>query len=141
MESYWPTIAKNPTGTKATDEFALAIQDVPNFFSQTLKSVEWENARLAGKGTKEEVLELRQQEGKDIFVGSPSLIAALTNLNLFDEYQLCIHPVIIGHGLPLFKSISQRIVLKLIKTKIFASSGSTILYYEPTKRMAFETIA
>ncbi|HEY5748592.1 MAG TPA: dihydrofolate reductase family protein [Chryseolinea sp.] len=134
MEGYWPTVVKKPTGTKATDEFAVAIQDIPKIvFSRTLKNVGWENAKLAESGLKEEVLELKQQAGKDILVGSPSLIAALAKLDLFDEYQLCVHPVIAGSGLPLFRNISERIVLKLVKSKAFKSSGSMTLYYEPAK--------
>lgn len=140
MESYWPTVVKNPTGNKAIDKFAVAIQDISKIvFSHTLKNVDpiaigWENARLARRGIKEEVLELRQQAGKDILVGSPSLIVALTKLNLIDEYQLCVHPVIAGNGLPLFKNVNERIILKLVKTKTFSASGSMTLYYEPTKK-------
>ena len=52
-------------------------------------------------------------------------------LNLIDEYQLCIHPVIAGTGLPLFENIKDRTVLKLIKTKTF-SGGAVTLYYEHT---------
>jgi dihydrofolate reductase len=131
MESYWPTVVKNPTGNKTTDEFALAIQDISKIvFSHTLKNVGWENAQLAKRGIKEEVSELKQQAGKEILVGSPSLILALTKLNLIDEYQLCVHPVIAGNGLPLFKNISERIVLKLVKTKTFRSSSSVVLYYD-----------
>jgi dihydrofolate reductase len=52
-------------------------------------------------------------------------------LNLIDEYQLCVHPVVVGSGLPLFENINDRIILKLIKTKIF-SGGAITLYYEPT---------
>jgi len=39
-----------------------------------------------------------QQAGKDILAGSPGLIVALTQLGLIDEYQLCVHPVIVGSG-------------------------------------------
>ncbi len=74
---------------------------------------------------------IRQQSGKDVLVCSPSLIVALTKLNLIDQYQLCVHPVIAGSGLPLFKNMSQKIVLKLIKTRMF-SGGAVILYYERT---------
>ena len=137
MESYWPTVVKNPTGNKPTDEFAVLIDNISKIvFSHTLKNVEWKNAKLAKAGIKEEVLELKQSRNggsKDIFVGSPGLIAALTKLNLIDEYQLCVHPVIVGNGLPLFKSITDRIILKLLKTKTFGS-GQIILYYEPIKK-------
>lgn len=132
MESYWPAVVKDPTGNRTTDEFATAIEEIQKIiFSHTLKNPGWENATVARRGLEEEVLELRRQAGKDVLVGSPSLIVALTKLNLIDEYQLCVHPVIVGNGLPLFKNINERIVLKLIKTKNIGSSGSITLYYEP----------
>jgi dihydrofolate reductase len=134
LMEYWRTVVKNPTGNKSMDEFAVTMDNTPKIvFSRTLQNIEWKTARLAKKDIKEEVLELRQHASKDVFVGSPGLIVALTNLNLIDEYQLCVHPVIIGKGLPLFKTINDRTILKLLKTKIF-NSGSIVLYYEPTNK-------
>ena len=134
MESYWPSVVKNPTGNKPTDEFAVLIDNISKLvFSQTLKTVGWKNARLATRGIKDEILELKQQDGKDIFVGSPGLIVASMQLDLIDEYQLCVHPVIAGKGLPLFKNINERKTLKLIKTKTLRS-GQITLYYQPTNK-------
>jgi len=134
MESYWPTVVKNPTGKKSMDDFAMIVEDLPKIvFSRTLNTVDWKNAKLAKGDVKEAVLKLKQQYSKDILVGSRSLIVALTNLSLVDEYQLCIHPVIIGKGLPLFDKVTDRTVLKLVKTKSFGS-GAMTLYYEPTKK-------
>lgn len=131
LMEFWPTILKNPTGNKATDEFAVAMDNITKIvFSSTLKTVEWKTARLAKRGIKEEVLALKQQPGKDIIVGSPGLIVACANLNLIDEYQLSIHPTIAGKGLILFKNIRDRIDLKLLKTKIFGC-GAVTFYYEP----------
>src|SRR4051794_11399276 len=82
LMEYWQTVVKNPTGNKSTDEFAVTIDNIPKIvFSHTLKNVEWESAKLANEDIEEEVLELKQQAGKDILVGSPSLIVALTKLN------------------------------------------------------------
>jgi dihydrofolate reductase len=67
-------------------------------------------------------------------VGSPSLIVALTQLGLIDEYQLAVHPVILGSGLPLFKNIRNRIDLKFLQTKTFGS-GAVILYYKPADKL------
>ena len=134
MESYWPTVVKNPTGNKPTDEFAILIDNIPKIvFSRTLKNVDWKNVKLAKGGIKEKVLELKQQAGKSILAGSRSLIVTLMNLNLIDEFQLCVQPIILGNGLRLFKNINDRINLKLVNTKIFGS-GSITLYYEPTKK-------
>ena len=132
LMEYWQTVVKNPTGNKTMDEFALVIDKIPKIvFSHTLKHVEWESAKLTNRDLEEEILEHKQQSGKDILVGSPSLIVALTQLGLIDEYQLCVHPVIVGNGLPLFKNINDKTILKLLKTKSF-SSGAIVLYYEPS---------
>jgi dihydrofolate reductase len=130
MESYWPTVVKNPTGNKPMDEFAVLIDNISKIvFSRTLKNVDWKNTQLKKEVIKEEVLELKQQAGKNILVGSPSLIVALADLDLIDEYQLSVQPTVLGSGLPLFKNIKDRINLKLLKTKTFGC-GAVTLYYE-----------
>jgi dihydrofolate reductase len=134
MEDYWPTMVKNPSGDKLDDEFAVLIDNISKIvFSHTLQKVNWKNSILKKELIKEEVLNLKQQAGKNILVGSPSLIAAFTQLGLIDEFQLFVHPVILGSGLPLFKNIRDRIDLKLLKTKTF-SGGPVVLYYEPAKK-------
>ena len=134
MESYWPSVVKNPTGNKPTDQFAVLIDNISKIvFSHTLKSVVWKNAKLKKEIIKEEVLELKHQAGKNILVGSPSLIVAFMQLGLIDECQLSVQPTILGSGLPLFKNIKDRINLKLLKTKTFGC-GAVTFYYEPTKK-------
>ena len=66
-------------------------------------------------------------------VGSPSLIVALTQLDLIDEYQLAVQPTILGSGLPLFKNIRDRVNLKLLKTKTFGCDAIA-LYYEAIRK-------
>lgn len=133
LMQFWQTLVKNPSGEKSMDDFALAIDKVPKIvFSHTLKDTGWHNAQLANQPIEELVQELKQQPGKDIFVGSRSLILQLLKLNLVDEFQLCVYPVVAGSGLPLFEPINSRMIFKLIKTKTF-SSGAIILHYEPAK--------
>ena len=135
LMEYWKPIVEQPTGNKAMDAFAVIINKVPKIvFSHTLKSIDWDSARLANSEIEEEVLQLKQSgddNGKDIYIGSRSLIIHLMKCNLIDELQLCIHPVLIGNGLPLFENINERATLKLVKTKIF-HSGAIILYYKPS---------
>lgn len=131
LMEYWRDVLANPTGEKHMDDFAAAIDKVPKLvFSRTLKSGDWASARLATRELAEEVNELKHQPGMDIYVSSPSLIAQLTQLGMIDEYQLCIHPVISGSGLPLFEDITDKIMLKLTNTKVF-DFGGVMLYYEP----------
>ena len=134
MENYWPALVKNPSGTKAMNEFAVAIDNVSKIvFSRTLQDVDRKNTELKKEIIKEEILEIKHKTSKDIYACSPSLIVAFTQLNLFDEYQLCVHPVIAGKGLPLFKNIKNSVQLKLIKTKTFGG-GAELLYYEPSTK-------
>jgi dihydrofolate reductase len=131
LMQFWQTLLNNPSGEKSMDDFAIAIDKIPKIvFSHTLKNTEWDSTKLSTKSLEEMVLELKQQPGRDILVGSRSLIIQLMKLNLIDEYQLCVHPVVAGSGLPLFENINDRTILKLIKTKTF-SSGAITLYYEP----------
>ncbi|WP_338092318.1 dihydrofolate reductase family protein [Leptospira meyeri] len=103
-------------------------------FSRTLKALDLKSAKLlANQDLEKEVLVLKNQPGKDIFVCSPSLFVSLTKVNLIEEYQLCVNPLIAGSGLPLFKVIRQHILLNLIKIKLFRS-GTVLLYYHPNKK-------
>ena len=130
MESYWPSVVKNPTGNKPIDDFAVLIDNIPKIvFSRTLKNVDWKNTTLKKEIIKEEIQDLKQQHGKNILVGSPSLIVAMTQLDLVDEYQLGVQPTILGSGLPLFKNIRDRVNLKLIKTETIGC-GAIFLYYD-----------
>lgn len=134
LMEFWRTILEKPSEEKSMNDFAIAIDKIPKIvFSHTLKNVDWESTRLASRNLEEEVLELKQQSGKDILVGSRSLIIQLMNLNLIDELQLCIQPVIARKGLSLFDDINDRTVFKLKKTKNF-NNGAIILYYEPTNK-------
>jgi dihydrofolate reductase len=130
MESYWPLLVKNPSGKKPMDEFAVLIDNISKIvYSRTLKDVYWKNTMLKKEIRKEEIVELKQQQGRPALVGSPGLIVALSQLGLIDEYQLVVHPTILGSGLVLFKNIRDRIDLKLLKTKPFCC-GAIALHYK-----------
>ena len=134
LMEFWRPFLENPSEEKSMNDFAIAIDKIQKIvFSRTLKNVDWESAIIAKRDLKDEVLELRQQSGKDIFVGSRSLIIQLMKLNLIDEFQLCVYPMVEGNGLPLFEDINDRIIFKLIKTKTF-NSGAVILYYQPKNK-------
>jgi len=131
LMEYWRTLLENPSEEKSMNDFARAIDKIPKIvFSRTIKNVEWKSATIAKRSLKDEVLELKQQPGKDILVGSRSLIIQLIKLDLLDEFQLCIHPMVEGSGLPLFEDINDRIIFKLVKVKTF-NNGAIILYYQP----------
>jgi dihydrofolate reductase len=134
LMEFWPPIVENPTGNKAMDDFAIAIDDIHKVvYSRTLDNIEWKTAELRSEIVKDDILDLKQRSGKPVFVGSPSMIVQMTNLGLIDEYQLAVHPAVAGSGLPLFKNITDRVDLKLLKTKTF-DCGAVMLYYEPRNK-------
>lgn len=133
LMEFWKTILGKPTGNQSMDEFAVAMDRIPKIvFSRTLQDVDWKSAMLAKRSLEEEALALAQEPDKRILVGSRSLIIDLLRLDLIDEFQLMIHPVIAGEGLKLFEDIRDRKLLKLTKTKTFGS-GAILHYYEPAK--------
>lgn len=130
---YWKQIVAEPTGEKATDEFAIMMDRVPKLvFSTTLTDPDWQTAELAKRTLEDEIADLKQGSGKPVFLGSRSLILQSLKLDLLDELQLCIHPVIAGSGMLLFEDITDRTALRLTDTKIFAS-GAIVLFYQPVK--------
>jgi dihydrofolate reductase len=103
-------------------------------FSKTLEKVDWKNSRLVKGNITEEILKLKQQPGKDMVIyGSGSIVSALTQLCLIDEYQIFVNPIVIGSGKPLFKGLKNRLNLELIKTKTF-NCGVVLLHYQHAKR-------
>jgi dihydrofolate reductase len=133
LMKFWKTLVQNPSGEKFMDDFAISIDKIPKLvFSNTLQDTNWNTAKLSDRPLHEKVLELKQQPGKNILVGSRSLIIQLLNSKLIDEFQICVHPIIEGQGLRLFDQIKERIMLKLIKTKTL-NSGATVFYYEPIR--------
>ena len=131
LMEFWRTIVVSPSDDKSMNDFAMAIDKIPKIvFTHTLKKVEWRSATIATRDLKEIASELKQQPGKDILVGSRSLIIQLLELKLIDELQICVYPVVAGKGRGLFENFSDRTIFKLVNTKIF-QSGAVILYYQP----------
>ena len=135
LMEYWRPFVDNPSGEKSSDDFAKAIDKISKIvYSRTLPNVDWRNTELKREIIADDISALKQRSSKNIVVGSPGMIVQLGNLGLIDEYQLNIQPMIVGTGLQLFKNITGRIDLKLLKTKTFGC-GAVVLYYQSTRRM------
>jgi dihydrofolate reductase len=127
LMTFWQQLVKNPSGDRHMDNFALAINKIPKIvFSNSLKSLDWDTARLSKKSLEDEVAELKSNLKRDILVGSPSMIVQCMNKKLIDELRLVIHPVIAGSGLPLFIDHREKANLKLIESRTFAG-GAVLL--------------
>jgi len=128
MASYWPT----PLAIEDDPVVAAKMNSLPKFvFSRSLKSVYWENTQLVCQDAGGEIQKMKQQPGGDLFIfGSANLASSLTFQGVIDEYRLMLNPVVLGAGRPLFEDLDERLGLKLINTKVFAS-GNVLLTYRP----------
>jgi dihydrofolate reductase len=130
LDSYWPTAADNPSSTRSEIEFANAINRIPKVvFSKTLEKVDWENARLVKENAVEEVLKLKEQPGKDLWIGGLTFASTFVNLGLIDEYWFLVQPLLWGRGKPVFNNLHERVHLKLIASNTF-KSGVVVLHYQ-----------
>ncbi len=125
---YWETADQNPSAHEVELEFARIWQALPRVvFSRTLDEVEG-NSRLVRDGAVEEVVRLKEEEGKDIAVGGAGLAATLIEAGLVDDFQLFVNPVVLGGGTPFFPALAERIDLELVETREFASPAVYLHY-------------
>jgi dihydrofolate reductase len=131
MVPYWPDVAKNPSGTKADHEFARAFDSTKKLvFSRSLASAEDHNTRIVRTNLRDEILKLKQEQGKSILVGGVDIPSQLIELDLVDEFRFVVGPIIAGEGRRLLDGVSlpQKLQLKLVGSKIL-KSGCVALRY------------
>jgi dihydrofolate reductase len=131
MVPFWPDMVKNNSATtKAMNDFAHAFDSVKEIvvFSRSLKTVEQKNARIVREDLKDEILKLKNQEGKSILAGGVDVPSQLIQLGLVDEYYFVIQPFIVGEGKRLLENISLQENLQLIDSRVFASGCVALRY-------------
>src|SRR5262245_61978658 len=131
MVPYWPEVAKNQSVTKADNAFARAFDSINKIvFSRSLDSVEDRNTRIVRRNLRDEILKLKQEQGKNILVGGVDIPSQLIELGLVDEYRFVVGPTVAGEGRRLLEGVSlpERLQLKLVESKTF-ESGCVALRY------------
>ncbi|HWZ18264.1 MAG TPA: dihydrofolate reductase family protein [Ktedonobacteraceae bacterium] len=131
----WPHVPENPSVSEGEKEYARKLNSMRKIvFSKSLEKAEWNNSQLVREILPNEIASMKQMPGKDIVIyGSASIVQAFTDLGLIDEYQLLVHPVVLGGGKPLFAGIAKPAQLNLLHTKSFPS-GVIGLYYVPQSK-------
>jgi len=127
---YWAGIAANPQ--EAEHEAGKKFTNTPKVvFTKTLCKSEWNNTILAYANIIDEINHLKNQDGGDIIAyGGATFVSSLIKSGLIDEYHLFINPTANGNGMPIFKALESKLVLKLIKSTAF-ECGIVVLHYEP----------
>ena len=106
--------------------FAAAWRTQPKWVvSRSLKSV-GPNARLVGNDLEVVIRELKAERDGEIEVAGPHLGHSLTELGLIDEYRIYLHPVVLGHGKPLFSG--PRPPLRLVTHDLIGENVIRLTY-------------
>jgi dihydrofolate reductase len=112
------------------EPFARTISAARKYVvSSTLERVDW-NAELVRGDLKTAVERLKREPGKGLFTGGVTLPRALAELGLIDEYEIVVHPRIVGRGPTLFAGLSRTVGLKLV-SRLELGSGAVAMRYEP----------
>lgn len=133
MVPYWPEVLKNQSATKADTEFARAFDSIKKLvFSRTLAGADDRNTRVVRTNLRDEILRLKQEEGRNMLVGGVDIPSQLIELGLVDEYRFVVGPVIAGAGRRLLEGVSlrERLQLRLVDSKIFKSGRVALRYLQ-----------
>lgn len=140
MAKYWPL--KVADLSLRGEDFAFANmmnQYTKIVLTNTLSKPEWSNSRVMNGNVEDAITALKKQPGGSIIVyGSGRLVSALMQGGLVDDYQLWVHPVILGKGKRLFNNPQERHDLTFYGTKTF-SSGVILMHYQTIKANKMET--
>lgn len=133
MIPYWPDVLKNHEGDREVDvEYARAFDAVEKIvvFSKSLDGLEDKKTRFVRTNLHDEILKLKQEQGKNILVGGINVASQLASLGLIDEYRIIVHPLIVGEGRRLFEGINlqENLQLKLVDSTVFKSGTIALLY-------------
>jgi dihydrofolate reductase len=114
-------------------EFADKFNGMPKYvISATLENPEWNNSTVLRGDLAEEVSKLKEELDGEITVhGSATLVQALADQDLVDEYRLMVFPTVLGTGKRLFGDTAVSKALKLVDAKPVGPDGVVILTYVP----------
>ena len=133
MVPFWPDMAKTAPRVGSADfEFARAFDAINSIvvFSRSLDSSEGKKTRIVRTSLRDEILKLKQEEGKNILTGGVTIPTQLAEFGLIDEYHFVVHPIVIGEGRRLFEGVNlqEKLRLKFVYSTVF-KSGSVALRY------------
>ena len=134
MQSYWPKAGEQPNATKHDKEHSDWYNQVSKVvLSKTMQETGLQNTIVIGDRLSDNIIKIKKQVGKNIIIfGSPRASQSLLKEGLIDEFWLFVNPIILGQGMPLFKSTSSANNLNLA---VFKTSASVIMaiHYEKLK--------
>ncbi|MBL1079793.1 dihydrofolate reductase family protein [Nocardia sp. 2] len=132
MASFWPTADTEPAISEFYIDFARCWKKTAKLVvSRTLDVVDW-NTRVVRGDPVAEIAALRTQpDCTAVVFGGLRTAATLMRHGLVDDYQLFIHPVILGDGEPLLAPSQRHHDLELVDTSTYDSGVVRVHYRHP----------
>lgn len=132
LKRKWPSVNASQLGKKINNAHKLVVTG-----DRPLDDLKWGKfsapQQLTGDDIEEQIKDIKNSDGGDIIIfGSPTLVRALTDANLIDEYQIKVHPVVVNVGEHLFDDIKERKDFHLVDAKPL-EGGSILVTYKPAK--------
>jgi dihydrofolate reductase len=130
MAGYWPGVLNDPTENERDRAHAKWVDGATKYvFSRTMKKADWNNTVVINDNIATEINKLKEQPGKDLVIfGSPGLAHSMMELDVIDEYQLTLNPVLLGAGKQVFAKIKNKTNLRLVRATPL-KSGVIGLHY------------
>jgi dihydrofolate reductase len=98
--------------------------------SRTLRQEDYPGVAIVGKNLEGALTQLREKPGKDIWLfGGGTLFRSLLEIGQVDTIEVRLMPVVLGGGLPLLPTPSPRTKLRLVRSKVFQTTGIVRLEY------------
>ncbi len=113
------------------DGFAERMNGLPKLVASTTlrEPLSWSGSTLIEGDVVEGLRRLKRESERRIAVlGSAHLLNALTRHNLIDEYEIWVHPLVVGSGKRLFAEGTETSVLELVETRAFATGVVALTY-------------
>ena len=131
MASYWPT----PMAAQNSPAVAERMNNLQKVvFSRTLEKASWNNTKLVKGDLATEVRKMKQDSSEGLVImGSGTIVSQLAQEGLIDEFQIVVCPIVIGSGRTLFEGVTEKLNLKLTKSRTFGN-GNVYTCYEPASK-------
>jgi dihydrofolate reductase len=126
FKEYWTRVHEG--------DYAARVNRIPKLVASTTlrEPLEW-NASLIKGDIAETIAKLKHEDGGEILMyGSPTLMRALAEHDLVDEYKFWIHPIVLGGGNRLFADGFDKTSLDLVDVTTLRT-GIVILTYQPVR--------
>ena len=104
--------------SRSGDPFADKFNAMPKYVvSSSLERAEWNNSTIISADVIERVRALREEQNLLVW-GSPTLVQALMDHDLVDEFVLLVSPIVRAEGIRLFRDAGQQHSLRITEATV-----------------------